>query len=492
MMRTIAPPISPLRIILWLAVSLVSSTLLYAQTASRSELPALRVTENNRFLEQADGQSFFWMGDTAWRLFANLDSAQADQYLTHRKAQNFNVIQCSVIHGGITETNAYGDSAFVNRDITAPNEAFWQYVDYVVRRAHDHGLYLAILPAWARTYTETNHGDSISKVLVHDTLAAYQYGRFLGNRYQDYSHLVWILGGDTWGTKDTIYRQLARGLTNGGAPDTVLMTFHPKGGTYRPPATSSGEFYHDEPWLDFNMLQSGHRVGNRNFERIQEDYHRHPVKPTLDGEPCYEHHPVMHQYDSGEFYAYHLRRRGYWSVLAGAFGYTYGASGIYQMSTPQRKGKVSHFKHYWYDALDYEGANDMQHLRRLFESRPFVRPARVPDQTIVANPSDSIDFHLQAARADDYSYWLVYFTSGSKQALDLSSAGDRSYQAWWYNPRDGKTYDSAGNPSNAPFREVAGQNVLFDPPGEQSLDNDWVLVLDEKSAKYPPPGTALQ
>ena len=102
------------------------------------------------------------------------------------------------------------------------------------------------------------------------------------------------------------------------------MSFHPKGGTYRPPATSTGEFYHAQPWLDFNMIQSGHRVGNKNYEKIQEDYHRQPTKPTLDSEPCYEQHPIEHKFDQGVFEAWHLRRRAYWSLLAGAFGFTYG------------------------------------------------------------------------------------------------------------------------------------------------------------------------
>ncbi len=470
----------------------VVSNSLYAQSSVETRLPALRVTENGRFLERANGQPFFWMGDTAWRLFANLDSAQVDRYFTHRKRQGFNVIQCSLIHGGIEETNAYGEKAFDSLNIRTPNEAFWRYVDFVVQRAQEHGLYLVILPAWARTYTETSRGDSINKVLAYNTLAAYQYGRFVGDRYQGYSHLVWVLGGDTWGTKDTIYRQLARGLTDGaanGRADNVLMTFHPKGGTYRPPASSSSEFYHTQPWLNFNMIQSGHRVGNRNFDRIREDYERLPTKPTIDAEPCYEHHPVMHKYDSGEFYAYHLRRRGYWSVLAGAFGYTYGGSGVYQMAKPGREGKASHFKDYWYDALDYEGANDMQHLRRLFESRPFVRPARVPDQRIIVDPPDSVDFHLQAARADDYSYWIVYFTNGSKSALDLSVANQRSYRAWWYNPRDGKTYNNRGTESTKPFqKKTASGKQVFDPPGEPNVANDWILVLDESTTAYGVPG----
>jgi hypothetical protein len=97
---------------------------------------------------------------------------------------------------------------------------------------------------------------------------------------------------------------LAKGLTEtyaDGQPDRILFTYHPPGGTWRPPATSSGEFFHAEPWLDFNMIQSGHAKDNASYERIRDDYNRQPTKPTLDAEPCYEQHPVKHKYENGLF-----------------------------------------------------------------------------------------------------------------------------------------------------------------------------------------------
>ena len=63
------------------------------------------------------------------------------------------------------------------------------------------------------------------------------------------------------------------------------MTFHPKG------KHSSAPCFHEDEWLDFNMIQSGHsRRGLRNDKMIDKDYGRQPVKPVLDGEPRYEDH----------------------------------------------------------------------------------------------------------------------------------------------------------------------------------------------------------
>lgn len=44
---------------------------------------------------------------------------------------------------------------------------------------------------------------------------------------------------------------MAEGLRHGD-DEEHLITYHPMGGM------SSSHFFHEEPWLDFNMLQSGH------------------------------------------------------------------------------------------------------------------------------------------------------------------------------------------------------------------------------------------
>ena len=71
-----------------------------------------------------------------------------------------------------------------------------------------------------------------------------------------------------------------------------LVTFHPFG------RTQSSTWFHQEPWLDFNMFQSGHRrydqddtpepKGEDNWRYVAEDLEREPLKPTIDGEPSYE------------------------------------------------------------------------------------------------------------------------------------------------------------------------------------------------------------
>ena len=53
----------------------------------------IRVSDNKRFLQHADGTPFFWLGDTGWEIFHRLTREEAGHYLETRRAQGFNTIQ---------------------------------------------------------------------------------------------------------------------------------------------------------------------------------------------------------------------------------------------------------------------------------------------------------------------------------------------------------------------------------------------------------------
>ncbi len=366
------------------------------------KLPRLRVSASGHFLTTNNGRPFFWLGDTAWTLFEKLTLDEAALYFRDRARKRFTVGQAHLLNWKVETGNVEGELAFLRGDFDAPNEAYWRRVDKLIDLAAQHGLYLALLPVWARNYME---GKETPRPLL-DAAQARRYDKFLGARYRDQTHLVWVLGGDVRPTQHPTYDSLARGLAEGAgnARSLPLMSYHPPGGTFRPPATSTGEFYHDKTWLDFNMIQSGHRLGNKNYERITEDYHRLPAKPTLDAEPCYEGHPIEHKFEKGVFTASEVRRRAYWSLLAGACGFTYGANGIWQMDKPGAILQATHHNRFWSEALDLEGAKQMQHVRALFESRPFIKPERVPDQSILVSSEGETDDRVQCARAADRSY----------------------------------------------------------------------------------------
>ena len=147
---------------LFIASVLLVLTLVFGACNQRVQsekegLPALKVSENHRFLVDEKGNPFFWLGDTGWLLFTKLNREEADQYLTDRAAKGFNVIQVMVLHS-LNVKNAYGDSALINMNVATPlvtegnsfedttQYDYWDNVDFVVDKAAEKGIYIGMVP----------------------------------------------------------------------------------------------------------------------------------------------------------------------------------------------------------------------------------------------------------------------------------------------------------------------------------------------------------
>ena len=221
------------------------------------KLPRIRVCENGRFLETEKGEPFFWLGDTAWELFHRASREEASFYFANRREKGFNVIQAVVLAevDGLNTPNAYGEQPLHENDPTQPNEAYFKLVDNYVRMAGEFGLYIGMLPTWGdKVIPSWGVGPA-----VFNEINARAYGSYLGDRYREFTNILWILGGDRpAGTEEADYRPIWRALAKGireTSSEKPLMTYHPMGGH------SCSEWLHEEEWLDFNMMQSGHGSG---------------------------------------------------------------------------------------------------------------------------------------------------------------------------------------------------------------------------------------
>jgi hypothetical protein len=124
-----------------------------------NEVKKIKISENKRFFADQDGKPFFWLGDTGWLLFSRLKREEADRYLTHRQQKGFNVVQVMVVQA-LRTVNVYGDSALADRNLGHPDVTngasfadsvqydYWDHVDYVVDKAREKGIYIAMVPVW--------------------------------------------------------------------------------------------------------------------------------------------------------------------------------------------------------------------------------------------------------------------------------------------------------------------------------------------------------
>lgn len=461
---------------------------------------ALRVHEQGRHLETIHGQPFFYLGDTAWELFHRLDREEADIYLSTRAGQGFTVVQAVVLaeQNGLRSPNAYGDLPLLDMDPTRPNEAYFQHVDWVVNHAAELGLYVGMLPTWGDKLPSDNPG---AGPLIFDKVNAFTYGKFLGERYQD-APIIWILGGDrniqSLDVRDT-WNAMARGIRE-AVGTNQLITFHPRGGA------SSFWYFHDEPWLDFNSYQSGHdQLIKAVYETATQSWMAWPPKPFIDSEPAYEDiivrfweyidfsKPPAHRappgttdengriirpeaFPEGIIDAYSVRVHGYWTILAGAAGTTYGNNAVWQMWEPGVPVAIPCLFD-WRTSLMRPGAMHMQHLRSLFESRGFGR--LVPDQSLIYGQNPGGVRHLRASVTRELDLGIIYLAEGRPIQINAGKLAGPELQGWWFNPRDG----------TSTFLGLLNPSIHTLQPPTTGPKHDWVLVLETRGAYPAPPGT---
>jgi hypothetical protein len=441
-----------------------------------AQLPQLKISANKRFFQTADGKPFFWLGDTGWLLFIKCKKEDALKYLDDRKQKGFNVIQVMLIHDVKLPVNVYGDSSIHNGDVSKPvindehiiddlKYTYWDHVDFIIDEAAKRGIYMALVPVWGGNIKYVN--EKQAKI----------YATFLAHRYKNKSNIIWLNGGDIKGT-DGLKQWKAIGNTIRSFDKTHLMTFHPRG------RNSSSTWFHNEPWLDFNMFQSGHRsyaqdtsanetlhYGEDNWRYVNDDYKLRPVKPTLDGEPSYEDIPYgLHKQDEPYWQDHEIRRYAYWSVFAGGCGFTYGHNSVMQFYTPGDSG-ISFFpKIKWQDELQAPGAGQMQHLKKLLLSKSYFD--RVPAQELVIDNGERYD-RIVATRGKEYAMFYVY--NGTQVKVNTEKIALGLTDAYWFKPATGET--------QIMYTARLNDIKLFDPPGEKVNGNDWVLVIERSKVK---------
>lgn len=426
--------------------------------------PALKVSDNGRFLQTEDGDPFFWLGDTGWLLFTKLSREDAEAYLTDRHAKGFNVIQVSLIHT-LDAVNYYGDSALINKSVAHPRIKeeeydYWDHVDYVLSLAAGKGIYLALVPVWGSNVKNGHVTFEESQV----------YARWLANRFKDKTNIIWLNGGDTFGSDSTrIWNAIGESLSNGAGKQ--LVTFHPRG------RCSSADWFHQTDWLDFNMVQSGHRrydqddtprgYGQDNWRYIVDAYNLKPVKPVIDGEPSYEGIPQgLHDVSQPYWNHNDVRRYAYWSVFAGAFGFTYGHNAVMQFYVRTDKKPAYGAKEYWDIAINSPGASQMKYLKKLMLSRSYFD--RVPAQDILVENQRDKYHYLVATKGRNYA--LIYTYMGDTISVNLDHLEANAVKASWFCPRTGAVTQ---------IDTFTCDGVMkFDAPGPIQEGNDWVLVLD--------------
>ncbi len=462
----------------------------------------LFVSEDQTFLSTAKGDPVFLNGDTGWRMVSELTREEAVFYLDTRAEQGFNCIGLAAIMG--EPVSAYGDEAFEKSgdtwEVDKPKSTkgknfsnvteydYWDHLEYIIDEAGKRDMYIALVINFTSWVVGDGNGEDRENILF-DENKAYAYGNWMGKRFGSKPHLLWMMGGDRsaiYGQYDYrhVFDAMAEGVADGknniskrdGKADysDILISYHPQKAN-----PSSSLYVHDRDWMAFNSIQA---CPYEIEKYVSYDLSLDPPKPTWLFEGRYEQYTF--DYDD-----WHMRFQAYLSVFAGGFGHLYGQRDVWA------------YRLNWKQNLQDAGALDMQHLRSLMSTHllPYDFSKLRPSKTILTNddmgfveelcwknatPNAPYATRLAAMSSEDNKCIVAYASDGGELKVNVNFLPAGDYQAFWYNPREGTwIVDEVQYLEKQPYKTITHEidergSWSFDPPGEPSYGNDWVLVLE--------------
>lgn len=423
----------------------------------------LGISENGHWIEDAAGRPFLVNGEAGWSLFAELDRAEATLYLEDRAAKGVNLVMASLIEHAFTDQtppyrNANGDPPFTDtlvageQDFSAPKEAYWSHVDWIIREADRLGIVILALPAYVG-YRHSRQGWAAA-IAANGPGRMASYGRFLGDRYSDFENIIWCMGGDG----DVVFRDSDLGAeinalaTGIGTNDTThLMTAHAQ-------VRSARDGGYDQPWLDFDTAYPDDL--SDLHDDVRSAWQRKPAMPVLMIEADYGNEHSMTDLM--------LRKQIWQAVLGGAIGHVYGNSPTWYFGVNADHpgdGFADVRGLDWRDRLDDFGASFLPYVRKLQEGRDLSRLTPDYQHRYVTEGYGSGADYAPALASPEI---LVAYTPGRPLRLDASRFVDARFNVRWYDVRNGGAHRLG-------TMALGSGSVQLTPPDS----NDWVLLIDD-------------
>jgi hypothetical protein len=429
----------------------------------------LRVAEDRRHLQHEDGTPFFWLGDTWWfGLVKRLTWPGDFQRLTaDRAAKGFSLVQLVAgLYPDVYQFDLRGanEGGFPWREgYEVINPAYFDAMDWRIEWLVRSGIVPCIVGAWGY-YIKYAGPEAMKK-----------HWRNLVARYGAYP-TVWCVAGEA----------VMHFYTENFGPDhptharaawTDVMRCLREADPYHNPITihptapDSRAMIDDPSLLDVDMLQTGHGYGamENTVRYVTDAYAAQPPLPVIDGEPMYE--GIMGQ-------CWHdMSRFCFWAcMMSGAAGHTYGANGIWQMSTPEEPciaisgswGDTT-----WEQAAQLAGSTHVGVGRRILERYQWWK--------FQPRPEAEWDYRQRIsplAAGIPGQVWMFYLVSDGLPSLYHGMMGKpvrieagAQYRALFVNPRTGA--------------EVEVGPVKPDADGAWRLPRkpsreDWVLVIEDQ------------
>ncbi len=426
------------------------------------QFPVKVSSTNPRLLVDQTNAPFLLVGDAPHSLLVNLSQSDAAYYLADRGANGFNSLWVellcvpytggrtngSLLNGTLPFTKTLPNGEF---DLSTPNEAYFSYVDTVIKMAGTNGLQILLDPL--------DTGGLIQTALDNGSNKCRAYGQYLGNRYKNFPNLIWLSGNDfqNWSTPadDTVILAIAQGIKDNDTNhlQTVELDYL---------VSTSLNDSNWKPMVGLNLAYTYYPT----YDEILHGYQQTPVMPVFLGEEHYEFETVgesVAEYGTSQV----LRYQEYWTMLSGGVGQIYG------------NGYTWPFLSGWKSYLDSQGVAQLKLATALFSSHAWYN--LVPDVSHVfltagygtyssSGLTTSSDY-ATAAKTADGTLAMAYLPTIRTVTVNLAAMSG-AVTAQWFDPENG----SYSTISGSPFANT-GTHTFTPTANNSGGDPDWILVL---------------
>lgn len=179
------------------------------------------------------GRPFYWLGDTAWLMFYNLDKEEIARYLKNRSLLGYNVVQAVLMYSS-DKSRDINEMPHKKTDVYS--DEYFEKVSFAIEYAAALGIYFAVLPFWG----------SIIKNLLLSEEEILAYADKVCDKLGKYDNIIWVVGGNVRGdVNPALFNKIGNRLKQ--LTPEKLVTYHPFG------RTGSYLWFNDAPWLDFTV-----------------------------------------------------------------------------------------------------------------------------------------------------------------------------------------------------------------------------------------------
>jgi hypothetical protein len=430
----------------------------------------IRVSQNRRHFEHADGKPFFWLGDTWWMgLCHRLHwPAEVKTLAADRKKKGFNVIQ--IVAGLYPDMHPFdprgaNEAGFPwENDYSRIRPEYFDAADKRLFYLVDEGFTPCIVGAW---------GYFIPWMGIE---RAQQHWRYLIARYGALP-VVWCAAGEA-----NLPWYLAKGFPYDDREQvkqwTEVMRYIRATDPYRRPLTihptgigrlSARHAADDPALLDFDLLQTPHaqrEAVEPTVRTVRESYADAPRMPVINGEAAYE--------MLGDALPTKWTRQMFWLCMtSGAAGHTYGANGIWQCNRPgephgpsphHAPGSAGYGRIPWNEAMNLPGSTHVALGKKLFEKYAWHEFEPHPEWV------ESTGYGPYATGISGKVRIIYVPEAKDVRAMNLEPGAE--YRSFAFDPTSGKT---------AELGQAVGDNAgawIGNADHRINGDEDWVLVME--------------